>query len=98
MSNTIWTRETDRRLASLYAMGDDVGSIAVALGCNEKSVRTRASTLGLLRRRTRGDNEAKGNAIWVVGPALASMMRVPSDDFCGDLIARLDEVGARETV
>lgn len=90
MPNMMWTRETDRRLASLYATGQDVGSIALELGCNEKSVRTRVSTLGLLRRRTKGDTAVKGNAMWVVGPALASIMHVPSDDFCGDLIAQLD--------
>lgn len=85
-----WTKEKDRQLASLYSTGVDVSTLAAQLGCTEKSLRSRASTLGLLRRRTRANQDGSGNTAWVVGPALAAVMHVPADAFCEDLIARLD--------
>lgn len=92
MPNSQWSPEQDRRLATLYATGAPVNEIAAQLGCSASSIRTRASTLGLLRRRIRSRDETLGNAKWLVGAALADVMKVPADDFCADLLTRLDAI------
>lgn len=85
-----WTTEIDRELAALYSTGVDVATLASQFECSEKSLRSRVSTLGLLRRRTRTNQDGRGNTAWVIGPALAAVMHVPADGFCEDLIAQLD--------
>lgn len=92
MSNTQWTAEKDRRLATLYATNQSIYEIAAQLGCTEQSLRTRVSTLGLLRRRTKATGEGRGNARWVLGATLASVMHVPDDAAFDDLLSQLDTV------
>ncbi len=91
MPSTQWTLEKDRQLATLYATDQSVYEIARQLGCTEQSLRTRTSTLGLLRRRTTA-TEGSGNSKWVLGTALAEAMKVPEDPIFDDLIAQLDAV------
>lgn len=84
-----WTSDQDRRLAMLYAAGSTAAAIADEMGLAVSSVRTRVSTLGLLRRRTRSNPHGAGNMAWVIGPALASALPVPSESFAVDLLSKL---------
>lgn len=92
MSHFTWTKALDRQLAARYGEGGDVGVLAAELGCSVAALRTRASTLGLLRRNTRKHGVAQGNAVWLVGPALAGVMSVAPDEFCADLLSELDKL------
>ena len=94
MPNSQWTREKDQALAGMYAAGEVVSSIATQMGCSEQAVRNRASTLGLLRRRTKSQGAGSGNAAWILGNSLAAVMHIPQDGEFDDLIRRLSTIDA----
>ena len=94
MPNEAWMPDDDRLLARLYAMGDQVPVIAERLGRSESSIKTRVTTLGILRRKTTNAPQAEGNTAWVIGTALASTMRVEDDRSFDDLLGRLDAVAS----
>ncbi len=92
MPNSQWTREKDQALAGMYAAGEVVSSIATQMECSEQAVRNRASTLGLLRRRTKSQGAGSGNAAWILGNSLAAVMHVPRDGKFDDLMGRLEKI------
>ncbi|RYY09314.1 MAG: hypothetical protein EON55_18620 [Alphaproteobacteria bacterium] len=64
-----WTMQKDQMLAKQYAAGTSIIDIAASLGCSDHAVKTRVSTLGLLRRRTSARGAVDGNTHWLTRSA-----------------------------
>jgi hypothetical protein len=89
-SRFLWTREKEIELARRYVAGEAVDEIAASLGCTTSALTTRASTLGIRRRKLATNCVGNGNAIFLTGSALRSAMPLPADSFGEDLLAQLD--------
>jgi hypothetical protein len=62
MSRFFWNPDRDRELARRYIIGETPEDIAATLGCTVQALRTRCSTLGIVRRKLKGDAPVHGNA------------------------------------
>lgn len=67
MTRGFWTRERDQELARRYTAGEAPEEIAASLGCTMQALRTRCSTLGIVRRKLRSDKPMHGNADFILG-------------------------------
>ncbi|MBD8549051.1 hypothetical protein [Sphingomonas sp. CFBP 8760] len=90
MNRIIWNREKDVELARRYVAGEPVEQIAAEFGCTPGVITTRCGTLDLLRRKTRKTPVPHGNAPFLIGQALHAALPVDGDDFCKDLLNKLD--------
>jgi DNA-directed RNA polymerase specialized sigma24 family protein len=61
MSRFAWDQVKDVELAGRYIMGETPEAIAARLGCTVSAVKTRCSTLGIVRRKLRSDKPVHGN-------------------------------------
>lgn len=89
MPKAVWTLHRDVTLARLYMAGDPVADIAAVLNRTVSMVTTRASTLGLRRRKLKADTKEHGNAAWLIGVALRSAMPEDDQPFAQDLLDQL---------
>lgn len=71
MIRGFWTHERDQELARRYIAGEPPEEIAATLGCTMQALRTRCSTLGIVRRKLRSDKPVHGNADFVLGKPLS---------------------------
>ncbi len=90
MNRFTWTREKDVALARHYVAGESVEQIAAEFGCSPSTIKTRCSTLGLLRRRVKANPVPHGNASFLIGQALRTALPVDTATFGEDLLDKLD--------
>ena len=67
MTRGFWTRERDQELARRYIAGEAPEEIAATLECTMLALRTRCSTLGIVRCKLRSDKPVHGNADFILG-------------------------------
>jgi hypothetical protein len=89
MPRTVWSHHEDLTLARLYMAGEPVDLIAAALNRTVPMITTRASTLGLRRRKLKDATSRHGNAAWVIGAALRSALPEDKQPFAQDLLDKL---------
>lgn len=87
MTRFFWTRDKDLELARRYVDGQSVEAISLALGASQSMVKSRLSTLGVRRRRTKSDVDRHGNAALILGQTLRVAIPTPTDGFAEDFLA-----------
>jgi hypothetical protein len=80
VTRSFWSQERDRELARRYIAGEAPEEIAATLGCTMQALRTRCSTLGIVRRKLRSDKPVHGNADFILGTARAGSEDEADDD------------------
>lgn len=92
MNRSFWNCERDVELAKRYVGGEAVEDIAAAFGCSSQSVKTRCSTLGVVRRKVRRDRPENGNAGFLIGNVRRGAIPIDPNTFSDDLLGKLDQV------
>jgi hypothetical protein len=61
----------------------------ISRDANVANIAVRVGTLGLRRRRLKGDEERAGNEAWVIGAALCQAVPIDPGPFAEDLLEQL---------